>query len=310
MACCLVLEHVTRRMLLTLVCAASILTPHAGAAQTGDADTPFVHFRGDEWALEGGSLRDVLPALAARDGWRPSVWRGFPASANTVAWLAQADRLGDALDVLQRIIDRQPTRIADALEALDREELRELRRDQSHGYQARLDGLIAAARRTLPGLDREAAARLEIVLLAYEWTDRRLSSTRDEFEVRQRAVLERHRARQPRGWPQWTSRTFDSRCRISSPSSTPSLIASPAVWWRQRRAIPRPFGFRTTARVLGARGRQPRSHGAIAGNAGNREGSRERALSAMQMGGRCARPRGGVLRVSAEDLASQRGALA
>jgi len=188
---CRILEHVaTRWVLLTLVCTVSILTSHQGAAQTGDVDTPFAFFRGDEWALESRWLNDVHRRWHTRRLAAERLAR-FPDSANTVAWLAQADRLGDALDVLERIIDRQPTRIADALEPLIEKSF-ELRRDQSHGYQARLDGLIAAARRTLPRLDREAAARLDIVLLSSDWNDWRLSATRDEFEARRRAILERH----------------------------------------------------------------------------------------------------------------------
>jgi tetratricopeptide (TPR) repeat protein len=185
---CRGLERVAIRwVLLTLVCAAGILTSRAGAAQTGVADTPFVYFRGDEWSLDGGSLSHVYPRWRTRQLAAERLAR-FPESANTVAWLAQADRLGDALDVLERIIDRQPARIADALEALNDTSF-ELRRDQSQGYQARLDRLIAAAGRMLPRLDREAAARLDIVLLSFEWPP---SSGREEFEARRRAVLERH----------------------------------------------------------------------------------------------------------------------
>jgi len=177
---------VTRYVLITVLCAAGIVRSHVGAAQA-DADTPLVFSDGAEWSVDARSLREVHGRWQTR---RVAAERlaKFPESANTVAWLAAADRLGDALDVLERIIDRHPARIAEALELLvDR--ISEFRRDQSHGYQTRLDGLIAGAQRTLATLDRESAARLDIVLLSY---DRTSSSTRDEFEMRRRAALERH----------------------------------------------------------------------------------------------------------------------
>src|SRR5262245_55321358 len=98
----------TRAGLLALACAC-VLASQPGTAQTGDADTRFVYFRGDDWSLEVRWLRETYQRWQAR---RIAAERlvKFPESANTVAWLVQANRLSDALDVLERIIARQPTR--------------------------------------------------------------------------------------------------------------------------------------------------------------------------------------------------------
>ena len=177
---------VTRWLLIAVVCAAGSLMFDTGAAQT-DADTPFAYSVREEWSLDARSLRDAyrrwqIGRIAA------DRLIAFPDSANTVAWLAQAGRLGDALDVVERVVTRHPTRIADALQSLN-ERMFEIQTDRSHGYQARLEGLIATARRALPSLDREDAATLDIALFSLEtW----LLPKRSDLETLRRAVLEKH----------------------------------------------------------------------------------------------------------------------
>ena len=180
-------RHVVPRLAFAaLLCAAGILTSDTGIAQRG-ADTPFVFSVGDEWSLDARSLRDAYRRWQTR---RIAAERlaAFPDSANTVGWLAQAGRLGDAFDVLERVVTRQPTRIADALQSLN-ERMFEIQTDRSHGFLTRLEGLMATARRALPTLDREDAATLDIALLSFEtW----LLPERNELETRRHAVLVKH----------------------------------------------------------------------------------------------------------------------
>ena len=146
-----------------------------------------MYFRGDDWSLE------IRPLRAAYQIWqtkRVATQRlaRFPESANTVAWLSAANRMDDALDVIERIVNRRPSRSADAFRALSQDLFR-VRTDQTHGYGERVDGLVAAARRRIPELEPEAAAALDIVLLSYDWLS---SRDRNEAAARRRAVLERH----------------------------------------------------------------------------------------------------------------------
>jgi hypothetical protein len=165
---------VCRVLLVALFCGATVFMPSARAAQSGDADTPVGYFRGDQWSVDARSLRAVYVQWLTRRVAAERLAR-FPDSANTVGWLAAADRVNDALDVLERIIARRPTSIADALESMI-DQISHLHSDASHTYEARVHRLIAAAQRTFPTLDRESAARLDIVLLSF---GRGLSSTRE-----------------------------------------------------------------------------------------------------------------------------------
>jgi hypothetical protein len=195
---CRLLERaVMRRVMLAVVCVSGVLSSGTGGAQTGDVDTKFVYFRGDDWSLEIRPLRDAYQRWQTKRVATQRLAR-FPESANTVAWLTEANCTDDALDVVERIINRQPSRIADAFRALS-QSLSEFRRDQTHGYWERVNGLVAAARRRIPELEPEAAAALDIVLLSYDVpapssapVTRLSSQDRNEAADRRRAVLERH----------------------------------------------------------------------------------------------------------------------
>jgi tetratricopeptide (TPR) repeat protein len=89
----------------------------------------------------------------------------FPDSPHTVGWLARAKRIGDALAVLERVAERQPGRLDDAVKGL---EIVEIQRDQSQGHRTRLRAVLATAQRRLPTLDRERAAAVAIALLPIE----------------------------------------------------------------------------------------------------------------------------------------------
>ena len=130
--------RITRWVLFACVCALSTLMSHRITAQSGTGDTPFSprrrrRGRSTTWhsglpTPEAQTRREAAARLAR-----------FPDSVNTVAWLAHAGRTGDALDVLQRVIARHPTRIADGLEALA-PVVSTLQRNQASEYQARLTG--------------------------------------------------------------------------------------------------------------------------------------------------------------------------
>jgi tetratricopeptide (TPR) repeat protein len=79
-----------------------------------------------------------------------------PESPETIALLLDAYRLGDALRVLRRIVDRRPERMAAAFKAASTHGNRF--DDEGRGYPAVLREIVATARRRLRELPREQAA--------------------------------------------------------------------------------------------------------------------------------------------------------
>ena len=79
-----------------------------------------------------------------------------PESPETVAMLLEAHRPGPALDVLRRIVERRPERLADALRAASRHAGRF--EDDGRGYPAAIRDIVVKSRQRLRELSREEAA--------------------------------------------------------------------------------------------------------------------------------------------------------
>src|SRR5262245_49742348 len=79
-----------------------------------------------------------------------------PESPETVALLLDADRPGDAIAVLRRIVERRPERIAAAFKAASKNGHRF--EDDGRGYPTALGEIVARARQRLRQLPREDAA--------------------------------------------------------------------------------------------------------------------------------------------------------
>ena len=89
-----------------------------------------------------------------------------PDSPETLELLLNRGRLDDALRVLRTIVDSRPAQLESALALVGRSSYR-FRQNQPRGYATTLRGIVAAARRRLPALPREEAARIarELALL-------------------------------------------------------------------------------------------------------------------------------------------------
>ena len=143
----------------------------SGTQSTPSDDTPPVPFDGLPWPGGGSAVylhRQMVVARTAADR-----LQRFPDSPHTVAWLSQAHRLDDALRVLERVVQRQPERLPEALTGLDTSEIQQ---DQARGYRARARGVLDEARKKLPGLNRERAAAVAWSLLGLE------QATADRYE--------------------------------------------------------------------------------------------------------------------------------
>lgn len=90
-----------------------------------------------------------------------------PDRAATFDLLVKAGRTAEALTVLERITATRPAEMKAALPALDFA-ARDIGTDAAHDYADRLRTSVAAAKRQLPGLDREAAAEIARVLVSVE----------------------------------------------------------------------------------------------------------------------------------------------
>jgi tetratricopeptide (TPR) repeat protein len=143
----------------------------SGSQSTPSDDTPPVPLDGLPWPGGGSAVylhRQMVVARTAADR-----LQRFPDSPHTVAGLSQAHRLDDALRVLERVVQRQPERLPEALTGLDTSEIQ---RDQARGYRARARGVLEEARKKLPGLNRERAAAVAWSLLGLE------QATADRYE--------------------------------------------------------------------------------------------------------------------------------
>lgn len=139
-------------------------------------DTPLVPLEGLRWP-GGGSAVYRHQQLALERAAAERLQR-FPDSPHTVGWLVQARRMDDALSVIERVIQRQPERLPDALKWLDTSEIQ---RDQAHGYKARAKHLLEEARKRLTSLDRERAAGVALALMALEQAT---AQEYEEYDVR------------------------------------------------------------------------------------------------------------------------------
>jgi hypothetical protein len=156
-------RSIGRKVVFACVCALStLMLQRSITAQRGAGDTPSIEAR-EAWPLDDLAFRSAYTEARTKREAAARLAR-FPGSVNTVAWLARAGRTGDALDVLQRVIAGDATRIADGLKALD-PVISTLQRNQASEYNTRLSRLLDAARARLPDLDRESAARLELAVV-------------------------------------------------------------------------------------------------------------------------------------------------
>src|SRR5690606_7999029 len=93
--------------------------------------------------------------------------RRFPESPHTVGWLWQARRYDDALDVLERVIEHQPSELPTALSGAQFL-FTAFQPDESRRYRLRLQSIVKSARAALPSLDREQAAKVATALIPVE----------------------------------------------------------------------------------------------------------------------------------------------
>lgn len=130
-----------------------------GATQQPSGDTPF-SFPPAEWPGGASALhihRTVTIGHVAADR-----LRRFPDSPNTVGWLWQAKRFDAAFDVLTRIAERAPARLAEALPGVDPHPLQ---MDEARAQMPRARSLVAAAQLAIPALNREQAAAVAAALM-------------------------------------------------------------------------------------------------------------------------------------------------
>ena len=172
---------------LGLVVAGALL--QAGQPSSALQDTPVEMIDWNSGWPGGGSAEYARRQLAVQREATERL-RRFPDSPHTVGWLVQAKRLGDALAVLDRVAERQPGRLDEAVKGLDTSEIQ---RDQSHGYRARLRGVIDTARRAVPTLDRERAAALALTLLTLESLADDPQKARDDYDARFARVADAYR---------------------------------------------------------------------------------------------------------------------
>lgn len=165
------------------IAAVALLVVASAEAQAPEtADTPYAYRRPDI-AFAGGSLayareQQTTARVAAER------LRRFPDSPYTVGWLMRAKRVGDALDVLARVVQRTPARLPDVVEGFDTSEID---RDQSHGYRQRLAAIVDSAMTAQASLEPEAAAAVATALLAI--APRTEADFRDPF-ARHRRIIE------------------------------------------------------------------------------------------------------------------------
>jgi tetratricopeptide (TPR) repeat protein len=82
-----------------------------------------------------------------------------------IGMLAERERLDEVVRILRRVVDGRPARIPDVFEGLLPDGLYRFRGDSQRELTASLRETVAAARKRLPELDREGAARAERVFL-------------------------------------------------------------------------------------------------------------------------------------------------
>ncbi len=178
--------------------------------------------------------------------------RSSPDDPATVAWLVEAGRNDDALDVLQRIVETRPEQIGPAFRHIAMSGQRMIS-DRVSEHRARLTRLLVMARKAVATLEREAQADSAFALLG---TEHALADTYVEFSTRLRQLIAAYpgtaaaaRARvQLLVDPRETVRTIAALDDVvdSSPGTT---LAAMALHTKGSHIANRTFDYRTNRRA-------------------------------------------------------------
>lgn len=92
--------------------------------------------------------------------------RSAPTSPRTIAWLVRAQRVDEALTMLQMVVDEHPEQMAEAFERFD--VLALIRPDANRDYGARARDVLRAAHARLSALPREQQAAAAMAMIPLE----------------------------------------------------------------------------------------------------------------------------------------------
>ena len=140
---------------ISLVCSGSPAAQPAAPARVIAAEFPASEFTLLNVQQRGDRLTAAARALARE-----------PEATETLARLIDADRIDDALGVAKRIVGSHPDRLVAALTLLSQHNSRF--HDKARGHPDALAQIARDARRQLPGLPREDAARAARQIIMFE----------------------------------------------------------------------------------------------------------------------------------------------